>query len=179
MPIELERPTILRETEFLDAVRASRKLHRGLVSPPATPDRYRAYLQTLRANNRESFFVVVQASDTLAGVITLSEIVRGSLQSAYLGYYALEPHGGAGYVREGLLKVIAHAFGKLKLHRLEANIQPANLRSLSLAKGLGFRREGYSCRYLKVCGRWRDHERWALLAEWRHSTSPGRGPPDQ
>ena len=58
-----------------------------------------------------------------------------------------------------------HAFGELKLHRLEANIQPQNQRSIELAKRSGFRREGYSPRYLKIGGRWRDHERWAILAE--------------
>ncbi len=165
MRIDLERPTLLREQEFLAAVRASRKLHRNLVAPPATPERYRAFLHALRAPNRESYFVIARDSDTLAGVMTLSEIVRGSFQSAYLVYYAFEPHAGGGYMRAGLQKVIAHAFGKLKLHRLEANIQPGNERSLSLARSLGFTREGYSTRYLKVCGRWRDHERWALLAD--------------
>lgn len=165
MRIELERPTLLREQEFLEAVRHSSKLHKGLVAPPPTVERYRAYLNGLRAETREGFFVIVTRTDTLAGVITISEIVRGSFQSAYLGYYALEPHAGEGYLREGLQRVIAHAFGKLKLHRLEANIQPGNARSIALAKSLGFRREGYSPRYLKVCGRWRDHERWALLAD--------------
>lgn len=165
MRTELERPTLLREEEFLEAVRHSRKLHKGLVAPPATAERYRAYLNGLRADNREGFFVVVKQTDSLAGVITISEIVRGAFQSAYVGYYALEPHAGAGYLREGLQQVIAHGFGKLKLHRLEANIQPGNERSIALAKGLGFTREGYSRRYLKVCGRWRDHERWALLAD--------------
>lgn len=165
MRVELERPTLLREQEFLDAVRHSRKLHKGLVAPPPTAERYRAWLNGLRAETRESFFVIVTRTDTLAGVITISEIVRGSFQSAYLGYYALEPHAGEGYLREGLQRVIAHAFGKLKLHRLEANIQPGNARSIALAKSLGFRREGYSPRYLKVCARWRDHERWALLAD--------------
>jgi ribosomal-protein-alanine N-acetyltransferase len=66
---------------------------------------------------------------------------------------------------EGLSKVIEHAFRRLKLHRLEANIQPGNARSKRFAKRLGFRREGFSPRYLKINGRWRDHERWALVAE--------------
>jgi len=95
--------------------------------------------------------------------VNVSEIVRGAFQSAYLGYYAFEPFAGTGLMRAGLAKVIAHAFTTMKLHRLEANIQPANTRSIRFAKSLGFRREGLSPRYLKVGGRWRDHERWAIL----------------
>lgn len=67
------------------------------------------------------------------------------------------------------------AFGELDLHRLEANIQPDNERSIRLVVRLGCRREGYSPRYVKVAGKWRDHERWALLAEDWQSTSPAHG----
>jgi [ribosomal protein S5]-alanine N-acetyltransferase len=67
-------------------------------------------------------------------------------------------------MREGLRAVIRHAFTTLKLHRLDANVQPGNVASLALVKSCGFAREGYSTRYLKIGGRWRDHERWAVLA---------------
>ncbi len=97
------------------------------------------------------------------GVVNVSEIVRGSFQSAYLGYYAFRPFAGTGLMRAGLAKVIRHAFTKMKLHRLEANIQPANRRSIKFVSSLGFRREGFSRRYLKIGARWRDHERWAIL----------------
>jgi ribosomal-protein-alanine N-acetyltransferase len=60
--------------------------------------------------------------------------------------------------------VVRHAFRRLRLHRLEANIQPGNAPSVALAKACGFTREGYSPRYLKIAGRWRDHERWAIVA---------------
>jgi ribosomal-protein-alanine N-acetyltransferase len=64
--------------------------------------------------------------------------------------------------------VLSHVFNRLKLHRLEANIQPSNHRSILLVRRAGFSREGYSRKYLRICGRWRDHERWALLADdWR------------
>jgi ribosomal-protein-alanine N-acetyltransferase len=66
---------------------------------------------------------------------------------------------------EGMRLVIGRAFGTLRLHRLEANIQPANAASIALVRRLGFRKEGLSRRYLKIGGRWRDHERWAILAE--------------
>lgn len=91
--------------------------------------------------------------------------MHGNFRSAYLGYYAFEPLAGRGLMRQGMAQVISYAFGKLKLHRLEANIQPENKASAAFARRLGFRREGYSRRYLKIFGRWRDHERWAMLAE--------------
>ena len=69
---------------------------------------------------------------------------------------------------EGLGAAVGHAFTTLKLHRLEANIQPDNLASVRLVERLGFEREGHSKRYLKICGQWRDHDRFAILAEdWR------------
>lgn len=97
--------------------------------------------------------------------MNISEIVRRSFQSAYLGYFAFEPFAGRGLMRRGLSKVITRAFTTLKLHRLEANIQPDNERSIYLVKALGFRHEGFSPRYLKINGRWRDHERWAILVD--------------
>jgi ribosomal-protein-alanine N-acetyltransferase len=98
-------------------------------------------------------------------VIDISEIVRGVFCSGYLGYYAFVPHHGCGYMRAGLLAVLQRAFQSYGLHRLEANIQPENLRSIALVRGLGFACEGYSPRYLKIGGRWRDHERWAITSE--------------
>ena len=68
-------------------------------------------------------------------------------------------------MHDGLRLVLRFAFGPLGLHRLEANIQPGNESSVALVRGAGFRLEGYSRRYLKIAGRWRDHERWAILAD--------------
>jgi ribosomal-protein-alanine N-acetyltransferase len=107
--------------------------------------------------------------------VNLNEIVRGAFRSAYLGYYSFTPHAGHGYMAEGLRLVLRHAFRGLGLHRLEANIQPGNRASRALVRGLGFRREGFSPRYLKIGGRWRDHERWAIVREaWAPAGSVGR-----
>jgi len=77
-------------------------------------------------------------------------------------------------MRAGIELVVQVAFGNLGLHRIEANIQPGNKASIALAQSAGFRREGFSPRYLKISGRWRDHERWALLADdWRRAQQSG------
>ena len=162
-------------------MRRSRALHRGFVTTAATPAEYRDYLRRARRNNQESFFVIAADTGALAGVINLNDIVRYAQQSATLGYYAFTPHAGGGLMRAGLVLVIEHAFRKLRLHRLEANIQLTNVRSRSLVRGLGFCREGVARGLLKIGGRWRDHERWALLADdWRSAqarrVSPRRKP---
>jgi ribosomal-protein-alanine N-acetyltransferase len=174
----LERPSGRRRDEFLAAVRRSRALHRPWIEPPATPAAFDAYLRRCRGRAFRGLFVVVAATRELAGVVNVSEIVRGHFQSAYLGYYALAPFARRGLMTEGLGLVVDHAFTALGLHRLEANVQPANAASRRLVRRLGFRREGLSPRYLEVGGRWRDHERWAILDEdWRRrpTASPSVG----
>ena len=107
----------------------------------------------------------------MAGVLILSQIVRGAFQSAYLGYYAHQAHAGRGYMREAMGQTVEHAFGPLALHRIEANIQPANEASVALALSAGFRLEGFSPRYLLIGGQWRDHERYAITADDRAGAS--------
>jgi ribosomal-protein-alanine N-acetyltransferase len=166
--VRLARPTAAWRRAFVTAVRRSRALHARWVSPPSTATAYRAYLRRLRRPTHVGYLVCRRDSGDLVGVVNINEIVRGLFRSGYLGYYGFRPHAGRGLMAEGLALVIDDAFGRLGLHRLEANIQPGNRRSRRLVRRLGFQREGYSPRYLMVNGRWRDHERWAILAEaWR------------
>ena len=160
------RPGTLSDEEtFLSAVDQSRSLHHPWVQPPNTPSAFREYLGKRGVPRGAAFFVWLEKPAGLVGVVNLDEIVRGCFHSAYLGYYAFAPYAGRGLMQKGLSLVITHAFRRLKLHRLEANIQPGNSASKALVKKLGFRREGFSRRYLKINGRWRDHERWAILSE--------------
>ncbi len=152
--------------EFITAVRRSRKLHGVWIQPKATNKTdFIKYLARFSSGHHCGFLVVERATDEIVGVININEIIRGVFQYGSLGYYAFEPHAGKGLMREGMLLVVKHAFGKLKLHRLEANIQPGNDASIALVKKCGFVCEGLARRLLKVRSSWRDHERWALLAE--------------
>ena len=168
MRTQLETLSKRHMTDFLDAVQRSRKLHRNLVYAPDSEERFGDLLKRGRRRNCAQFLISLNDSAELVGFVEISSIVRGFFDSAFLGYYAFKPHAGKGLMREGLASAIDRAFGPLALHRLEANIQPANERSVNLVKSLGFRLEGFSPRYLRVAGVWRDHERWALLSdEWQ------------
>ncbi len=168
--VYVRAPRLADEYQFLTLMRESRDFHRPWASAPTDPARFAAYLEDAGRPDFEAFLVCRVEDDQIVGFFNISQIARGSLQSAYLGYAAAERYANQGYMREGIELVLRAAFLELRLHRLEANIQPGNRASLALARGAGFQREGFSPRYLKISGRWRDHERWALLADdWRRA----------
>jgi [ribosomal protein S5]-alanine N-acetyltransferase len=151
--------------ELIALARDSRELHRPWAYPPDRPEQFDELLARARRDDFVSLLACRVEDGAIAGLFNVSQIVRGAFQSAFLGYYAHQRHARQGYMREGLSLVLAHSFGPLGLHRIEVNIQPENAASIALARGAGFRLEGFSPRYLLVGGRWRDHERYALLAE--------------
>ena len=206
-PLETGLRTLLRrprpddEQEFTQLARKSRRLHKTFARPPDTPSAYRAWLGRADLPSVQIHLLCRQEDGAIAGVLNLTEIVRGPLQSANLGYYVFAPHAGRGYMREGVELILARAFIALGLHRVEANVQPSNTASLRLVLASGFRCEGYAPRLVYIGGRWRDHVRFAIdLETWRRrlartlkppaketrprgggpkkSEAPGRGPHD-
>jgi ribosomal-protein-alanine N-acetyltransferase len=164
----LRRPLSSDRAAFLAAIRRSRALHRGWVEPPDGAEAFAEYLRRARRSSCDGSLVLRLEDRELVAVVNVNEIVRGNLQSGYLGYYAFVPYQRQGYVREAVALCLRRSFEELGLHRLEANIRPENARSLGLVRALGFRLEGLSPRYLRIGGRWRDHERWAItLEDWR------------
>ena len=175
MRVFLRQPEPGDEQELVALMRASRRLHERWVTPPLDSVSFQFFLARARRPNALALLACHDAEGHILGVFNLSEIVRGAFQSAYLSYYVGTPFAGQGYMTEGMELVLRHSFRNLRLHRLEANIQPENQASIALVKRCGFSLEGYSPRYLKIRNRWRDHQRWALLAEaWRRRRSPGR-----
>lgn len=161
------RPIVISdEAEFVARARASRSFHRPWSHPPTTPEAFRDHVARDGAND-ESLVVCRNEDRAIVGYFALGQIFYGKFRNAYLGYYSFQPFAGKGYMREGLELVLRHAFGDLRLHRLQASIQPGNEPSIALVRGAGFRKEGIALRYLKIGGRWRDHEQWAITAEER------------
>jgi ribosomal-protein-alanine N-acetyltransferase len=180
--VYLREPTQRDQVEMVALNRASRTLHRGWVIPPTDAKAFAEWMRRCRQPNVQCLLVCRVEDGAIVGVFILSQIIRRLFQSAYLGYYAQDPYAGRGYMAEGMQLVLRHTFTTMKLHRVEANIQPENAASIALVKRSGFRLEGFSPRYLKVAGRWRDHQRWAMtIDDWRRlrrrprAPSPGRG----
>jgi [ribosomal protein S5]-alanine N-acetyltransferase len=161
----MRRPTAADREEFLALMLASREFHVPWVYPPITPQEFDDYLLSRQDPTNDGLLICERGTERIAGVVNVNCIVRGFFQSAYLGYYIGAAYARRGYMADGMQLVIRHAFGELGLHRLEANIQPGNAASIRLVRKLGFQKEGFSSRYLKVGGEWRDHERWALRAD--------------
>ena len=132
----LTAPSRLHREEFLAAVKRSRQLHVHWSSPPKTAKDFDKYLKRFDSPVHASYWILTETNE-LAGVVNINEIVRGSLRSGYLGYYAFAPHHGRGYMTAGIRAVVSRAFRQLGLHRLEANIQPENQRSRRLVHRLG------------------------------------------
>jgi len=155
------RPVSRRDrNEFLKLMQESRHLHEPWIQPPLSSLSFHNYVARTHRDDHEGLLVCARQDDAILGVININNIIRGSFLSASLGYYAGAPFAGRGYMSEGLELVKRHAFRKLGLHRLEANIQSDNVGSIALVQRCGFIYEGLSPAFLYIAGQWRDHERW-------------------
>ncbi|WP_250562936.1 GNAT family N-acetyltransferase [Sphaerisporangium fuscum] len=162
--VELRPLTLADQDEFCSLVRASSELHQPWMQLPVTAEEFQLWMRRFDDGTNLGFLIRVRETGAAAGMVNINSIIRGRYQGASLGYAAFAPLAGQGYMTDGLTLALRHAFTELRLHRLEANIQPENKASLALAQRLGFRYEGLSRAYLYIDGAWRDHERWSITA---------------
>ena len=160
----IREPTMEDKAAFILEMQSSQALHSPWIIAPKTEEEFEKYIQRSQQANQKSF-LACNTFGNITGIFNISEIVQGMFQSAYLGFYSVENYAGQGYMSHGLKLVLKNIFEELKLHRIEANIQPENVRSINLVKANGFSKEGFSPRYLNINGVWCDHERWALTYE--------------
>ena len=153
------RPVTVDDAEELAALYAA---NREFLAPfePIRPDEFftaagqRARLAQPPANVLR--FVIVD-DGAIAGIVNLSNIVRGAFDSANLGYFVAREHNGRGLATEAVAAVVEHAFEHAGLHRVEAGTLVDNLGSQRVLEKNGFERIGLAPRYLKIAGEWRDH----------------------
>lgn len=161
----IRKPTEKDYQELVSLHQRSKEFHFPWVSPPLTEEECRTYISRCQNDDFEGLLICHSTNYKIVGIANLSQIFYRAFQNAYLGYYVDVNFAGQGLMSEGIRLAINHAFYTLGLHRVEANIQPENTTSINLVERLGFTKEGFSQRYLKISGEWRDHERWALTVE--------------
>lgn len=103
------------------------------------------------------FLAFTHDGQHLIGVCNFSGIIRGVFQACFLGFSIDQDQQGKGLMREMLTPCVHYMFAQKHLHRIMANHLPHNIRSARLLHQLGFTREGYAKRYLKIAGQWQDH----------------------
>lgn len=161
----VRKPTEEDCQELLSLHQRSQEFHFPWAFPPSTEEECKDYISRCQNEDFQGLLICHLAHKKIVGVANLSQIFYKAFQSAYLGYYVDVNFANQGLMSEGISMVIDYAFNTLGLHRVEANIQPKNRASINLVNRLGFTKEGFSRRYLKINGAWRDHERWALTVE--------------
>src|SRR5262245_3219526 len=100
---------------------------------------------------------------TLLGGLNISNVRRGVAQAASMGYWIGAPYAGRGYMTEAVRAAAHFAFASLKLNRLEAACLPTNVASSRVLIKGGFKLEGRARQFLKIDGRWQDHDLYAML----------------
>ncbi|MFT7024734.1 MAG: ribosomal-protein-alanine N-acetyltransferase [Rhodococcus sp. (in: high G+C Gram-positive bacteria)] len=101
--------------------------------------------------------MAIEVDGDFCGQITVGNIVRGALRSAWIGYWVSKELNGRGVATAALALGLDHCFGPVGLHRVEATVRPENLASQAVLRHVGFREEGLLKDYLDVNGTWRDH----------------------
>jgi [ribosomal protein S5]-alanine N-acetyltransferase len=169
------RPIRLRDAAAWARIRIRDRHHlepweptgRGTWEARNHPSNWPSLWSSLKAEARHGSMIplVIEVDGAFSGQLTIGNIVRGALRSAWIGYWVAQEVGGHGVATAALALGLDHCFGPVGLHRVEATVRPENHRSQSVLRNVGFREEGLLRRYLDVDGDWRDHLLVALTLE--------------
>ncbi|MBT2755305.1 GNAT family N-acetyltransferase [Mesobacillus foraminis] len=153
----------LRNREFFQTFAALRK--EDFYTLEGQRERIRTARKRKELDEYYLFGIFLHDSKELIGTLMLSEILRGALQSCYIGYFLDKEHNGKGYMTEGVQLAVNFAFNQMKLHRIEAGVMPHNLGSISVLEKSGFLKEGIARKNVKINGKWEDHQILAIINE--------------
>lgn len=138
------------------------------MDPPRSSIAFRSYVQSCDREDAMGYVICDKQSNAIKGAIHLEKMFNGNFQNAFLGYHFNSETESEEVMRTALRLLTKHVFTKTKLHRLEVQVQPKFQRFINTLKSEHFRLEGVSPRLLKIAGRWRDCERYAITAEDWH-----------
>jgi ribosomal-protein-alanine N-acetyltransferase len=144
------------DAEELARLLAANRTFLAPFEPEHAEDFFSSDGQRARIERAEHLYAILDG-DVLAGMTSLSNVVRGAFQSANVGYWVDEARNGRGLATRAVAELVDLAFTELGLHRLEAATLADNRASQRVLQKIRFRRIGIAPRYLQIAGDWRDH----------------------
>lgn len=128
-------------------------------------ERVKAAVEAIKEDKGSLFLICLKESKDVIGEVMLSEVVRGNLQSCWIGYFLDKEYNGRGYMTEAVKLVVDYAFQELDFHRIEAGVMPHNKGSIKVLLKAGFHKEGIAKKNVKINGHWEDHQTLAIVNE--------------
>lgn len=168
------RPLELRDFEVWKRTHLSMLPERNTWDRGPRPEKeltkaeFRKLLSVQKKHRQKDYFfdfAIFDSKGNWVGLVALMEISRGLSHTAFLGYRMFNNFWGLGYGKEAVRAGLDIGFRDLKLHRIEAGIEPGNTRSLRLARSLRMRREGVKKRALYLREKWVDLVMYTLTTE--------------
>jgi [ribosomal protein S5]-alanine N-acetyltransferase len=129
----------------------------------AQKERIKSLQKDWQADETYTFGIYLKENEKLIGTINLFQVMRSSLQSAFIGYFLDKQHNGKGYTTEAAKLIVEYAFNELNLHRIEAGVMPHNIGSIKVLEKAGFHKEGIAVKNVKINGKWEDHQVLAII----------------
>lgn len=163
---------VLRQSDAA-ALAASYVRNRAHLShwEPERPEEY--YTEAWQANDIATRLLAYEAGEghplglfageALVGRFNVAGIVRGPFQSAGLGYWVDSKYAGRGLASAAVQALVEAARDELGLHRIEASTLLHNTGSQRVLLKAGFQQIGMAPRYLKIAGKWQDHNLYQVL----------------
>ncbi len=115
--------------------------HGPMTKPSDAADYIEQIQDGLRRRELFQWGTSEKSDGRIVGTCTLLHVSH-THQRGEIGFALARAHWGRGIAMEAVSALLAFAFGELQLHRLEADVDPRNDRSLRLLERLGFHREG-------------------------------------
>ncbi|MEZ7500782.1 GNAT family N-acetyltransferase [Flavobacterium sp. Arc3] len=149
--LETERLSLRRvvnnDVNEIFALRSDKEVMKYIPRPIAkTPEDALAHIATIDAtidrNEGINWAITLKNSDKLIGVIGHYRIQPQNYR-AEVGYILHPDYHGKGFIPEALKKVIEYGFNIMKLHTIEAVIDPDNAGSEKVLQKSGFTKEAH------------------------------------
>src|ERR1700710_1827289 len=103
LPAVAWRAPVLEDRDaFIAAMKSSAELHRPWVTPPISAPEFDAWLTRSARADSDANLATRVTDGSIVGYFNISQIIRGPLQSAFLGYGGGAGGGGAGCINGAL-----------------------------------------------------------------------------